>query len=95
MGKENLDKFFEERRVGVEPKQVETPAPVPAEGIPAEVVTPAPAATEATPVVAGEQKPNFDINSFNTFFGTSLKEESELKDVLKRASEHGEHREEV
>jgi hypothetical protein len=59
------------------------------EGAPAETAAPAPVATEATPAPAGEQKPNFDINSFNTFFGTSLKEESELKDVLKRASEHG------
>jgi hypothetical protein len=47
--------------------------PVPAEPAPAEPVVPA--------------APAFDVNSFNTFFGTSLKEEAELREALKRANE--------
>jgi hypothetical protein len=86
---ELLNKFFEERAVSNQPAAAPAPAPAPVEGTPAEpVAAPAPV-VETTSVPAGEQKPSFDINSFNTFFGTSLKEESELKDVLKRATEHG------
>lgn len=54
-------------------------------------VEPQPTAQEpvAQDVVAGEQKPAFSINDFNSFFGTSIKEETELKDVLRRATEYG------
>jgi len=89
-----LDEFFESRKVGGEVGNVSAPAPAPVEGQQTgESVASAPATetapTEPASVVAGEQKPSFDINSFNTFFGTSLKEENELKDALKRANEYG------
>lgn len=87
-----LDQFFESRKVGAEaPAQAEA-APVPAEGQQpaAEAVPPAEVVTQPISTPAGEQKSSFDINSFNTFFGTSIKEETELRDALKRANEHGE-----
>ena len=61
--------------VDAAPTPVTPPAapPVPAEPAPAEPVVPA--------------APAFDVNSFNTFFGTSLKEEAELREALKRANE--------
>ena len=86
---ELLNKFFEERAVSNQPKTEPAPAPAPVEGTPAQPAAAPEPVAEPSSAPAGEQKPSFDINTFNTFFGTSLKEESELKDVLKRATEHG------
>ena len=52
-----------------------TPPAVPAEPAPAVPTEPAPVA------------PTFDINTFNTLFETSVKEEAEIREALKRANE--------
>jgi len=84
-----LDKFFADREVkGSEPAPAAAPAEVVLEPVPAS--TPEPMVASAPPVSTPEPAaPSFDINSFNTFFGTSLKEEAELKNALKRATEYG------
>ncbi len=89
-----LDEYFSAREVkdgqpqaapaeapGTEPQPVAEPA----------AATPPIAVQEpvAQGAPAGEQKPAFSINDFNSFFGTSIKEETELKDVLRRATEYG------
>ena len=59
-------------------------------------VAPTPAAPPAVPPVSAEPAPAepvvpsasvFDINNFNTLFETSIKEEAELREALKRANE--------
>ena len=56
-----------------------TPPAAPAAPAPAAPVEPAPADPAASPT--------FDINTFNTLFETSVKEEAEIREALKRANE--------
>lgn len=84
-----LDQIF---KVG-DPAPVETPAePVtPVEPVDVAPTPVAPPAAPPAPVPAPGPEvvapPAFDINNFNTFFGTSLKEEAELREALKKANE--------
>ena len=63
--------------------QSQPPQPPAAPPAPAEPTAPP---AQGTPPPA---QPSFNISDFNAFFGTPYKEESELKDVLKRATEYG------
>ena len=56
-----------------------TPPAAPVEPAPAAPVEPAPADPAASPT--------FDINTFNTLFETSVKEEAEIREALRRANE--------
>jgi len=77
---------------------VDTPAEpvapaVPVEGAPAPAAppaapaAPAPAAPVEPAPAAPAASPTFDINTFNTLFETSVKEEAEIREALKRANE--------
>ncbi len=92
-----LDSFLSERAVS-EGQQPATPAAPAApemepQGQPTQppVTPPAPPEPSVPPVqgTPPAAQPSFNINDFNAFFGTPYKEESELKDVLKRATEYG------
>ncbi len=93
----SLDDYLKSKEVNNDPQ----PAPVESAPEPVAQTTPEqqpviqqpPVVPSGEPVVQprGDQapKPSFNISDFNLFFGTSLKEENELKDVLRRATEYG------
>lgn len=86
-----LDKFFTDREVPTTPSD-EPAAVVPGDGGTAVTPPPAsapPAGVTTPPIVSSEPTPSFDINTINKFFGTSLKEEAELREALKHAGEYG------
>ncbi len=86
-----LDELFKVSEPAPEGNPAEPVAPVqPVDVAPTPATPPATPPAPAAPAPAepaAQAAPAFDINSFNTFFGTSVKEEAELREALKRANE--------
>ena len=93
----SLDSFLNQRAVNDGPQPAAPAAPaapvMEPQSQPSQppATPPAPAEPAAPPVqgTPPPAQPSFNISDFNAFFGTPYKEESELKDVLKRATEYG------
>jgi hypothetical protein len=92
----SLNEYLEQKKVGgepqaspapvepgVEPQEPVAPEPEPGPGPQPEPAVNQPAAQE--PIVP---QPQFDVENFNSFFGTPYKGEGEVKELLNRAAEY-------